>query len=167
VVKKILLGLVEGALAGVLVVALLSRLHVTWTPLLLYAAVAGVGAMVGAVAGRPIWAREAKLEALLKSLAGSFVAVTAMYGARKWLGGTHVNLEALGGTSGSIGDVPAAVLPIIGALLGFVFQVDDAFGGETEAPRRRVESPSPRGAESTDETADDADVSERRAERRG
>ena len=156
-------------MAGVLVVALLSRLHLTWTPLVVYAAVAVVGAMVGAVAGRPIWAREAKLEALLKSLAGGFVAMTAMYGARKWLGGTHVNLEALGGTSGSIGNVPAAALPIIGALLGFVFQVDDAFGGETEAPRRRVESPSPRGAEkSTDEAADDAaEPSERRAERRG
>src|SRR5262249_23710567 len=75
VVKKILLGRFEGALTGVLVVAALARLHVAWAPLAAYAGVALVGATVGAVAGGPIWAREAKLEALLKSLAGAFVAM--------------------------------------------------------------------------------------------
>jgi hypothetical protein len=30
------------------------------------------------------------------------------------------------------------VLPAIGAGLGFVFQIDDAFGGDGDAPRRRV-----------------------------
>jgi hypothetical protein len=140
-VKKVALGLLEGALVGGLVFFALLRLHAAWSPLVTYLAAALVGAVVGAVAGRPIWAREAKLEGLLKSLAGAFIAATAMYGARKWLTGVHVNLEAFGWGAGPIGQVPAAALPAIGAGLGFVFQIDHAFGGDEPSPRRVAEAP--------------------------
>ena len=76
-----------------------------------------------------------------------------MYGARKWLTGFHLNLESLGGGSGSIGDVPAAALPMIGAGLGFVFHIDDALGSEGEIPRRRVEAASPPPAEVSEDEA--------------
>lgn len=137
-IKKVALGLFEGALLGGLVFFALLRLHAVWSPLIAYAAAALVGVLVGAVAGKPIWGREAKLEGLLKSLAGAFVAAVAMYGARKWLAGVHVNLDAFGWGAGPIGQVPAAALPIIGAGLGFVFEIDDALGGGSEPPRRRV-----------------------------
>jgi hypothetical protein len=122
-----------------------------------YAAAALVGGLVGAVAGKPIWVREAKLEGLLKSLAGAFVAAVAMYGARKWLAGVHVNLQAFGWGAGPIGQVPAAALPAIGAGLGFVFQIDDALGGDSEPPRRRVAETSrapeePAGADESEES---------------
>jgi hypothetical protein len=160
-VKRIVVGLFEGALLGGVVFFVLLRLHAGWSPVVAYAAAALVGGLVGAVAGRPIWAREAKLEGILKSLAGAFIAATAMYGARKWLGGVHVNLEALGGGAGPIGQVPGAALPVIGAGLGFVFQIDDAFGGDGEPPRRRVAEAEP----APPELADDEDEagSERRA----
>ena len=160
-VKKVVLGLVEGALLGGVVAVALSRLHAGWGPLVAYAATAFVGALVGAVAGKPIWARAAKLEGLLKSLAGAFIAATALYGARKWLNGVHVDFEALGGGAGPIGQVPSAALPIIGASLGFVFQIDDALGGDSEPPRRRVVEASPESAEQTD--VEDDERSERRA----
>jgi hypothetical protein len=160
-VKKVVLGVVEGALIGGIVFFALLRLHAGWTPVVAYTAAALVGALVGAVAGKPIWAREAKLEGLLKSLAGAFIAGTAMYGARKWLTGFHVNLGALGGGAGPIGQVPAAVLPMIGTGLGFVFEVDDALGGDGEPPRRRVEE-APRLPESRAEDVEDEN-SEHRA----
>lgn len=152
-VKKVALGLFEGALLGGVVFFALLRLHAAWSPLVAYAAAALMGALVGAVAGKPIWAREAKLEGLLKSLAGAFIAATAMYGARKWLIGVHVNLEAFGWGAGPIGQVPGAALPAIGAGLGFVFQIDDAFGGDGDPPRRRVADapPAPRDVAEDDE----------------
>jgi hypothetical protein len=140
---KVLLGLFEGALIGGIVSFGFLRFHAAWSPGIAYAAAAVVGALVGTVAGKPIWAREAKLEGLLKSLAGAFIAITAMYGARKWLSGIHVNLDALGGGAGPIGEVPAAALPLIGAGLGFVFQIDDASGGDAAPPRQRVETTPP------------------------
>jgi hypothetical protein len=140
-VKKVVIGLAEGALIGGAVFFALQRLHAAWSPAVAYLAAALVGALVGAVAGKPIWSREAKLEGLLKSLAGAFIAATGMYGARKWLGGWHVSLEAFGGGAGPIGEVPAAALPMIGAGLGFVFQIDDAFGSDSEPPRARVTAP--------------------------
>jgi len=160
-VKKAVLGLVEGALIGGVVFFALLRLHAAWSPVVAYAAAALVGALVGAVAGKPIWAREARLEGLLKSLAGAFIAVTAMYGARKWLMGLEVSLEALGGGAGPIGEVPGAALPSIGAGLGFVFQMDDAFGGDGPPPRQRVAE----GPEVQPERAEDdqSEGSEQRA----
>lgn len=166
--RKILLGLLEGAVIGVFVFALVSRLHLEWGALVIFGAAALVGALVGLVAGKPIWAREAKLEASLKSLAGAFMSVTALYGARKWLGGVRVNLEVLGGNSGALGQVPAAALPVIGALLGFVFQIDDALGSDDKiSPARvgrgRVVEPDDASAD----TEDDNEASESRRARRG
>jgi hypothetical protein len=159
--KKIVLGLFEGALLGGAVFFALLRLHAGWSPVVAYAAATLVGALVGAIAGKPIWGREAKLEGLLKTLAGAFIAMTAMYGTRKWLSGVQVNLESLGGGAGPIGQVPGAALPIIGASLGFVFQVDDALGGDGEPPPQRVLAPSA-PAELADDDEDEAG-SERRA----
>lgn len=164
-VKKIVLGLLEGALAGTIVSLALMRLHAAWSPMVAYAAAALVGAAVGAIAGKPIWGREAKLEGLLKSLAGAFIAVTAMYGTRKWLGGFQVDLAAFGWGAGPIGEVPAAALPMIGAGLGFVFQIDDAFGSEGEPPRQRVaDAPAKSIGESQSPAEDEErESSERRA----
>jgi len=156
-VKKIAFGLLEGAVLGGVVFFALLRLHAGWSAVVAYAAAALVGALVGAVAGKPIWAREAKLEGLLKSLAGAFIAATAMYGARKWLTGVHVNLDAFGGGAGPIGEIPAAALPLIGAGLGFVFQIDDAFGGDSEPPPRRVEPATPAPTSSEDEESESSD----------
>lgn len=158
-----MLGLVEGALLGGLVFLALLGLHVTWSAIVAYAAAGVVGALSGVVAGKPIWAREAKLEALLKSLAGAFIAVTAMYGARKWLSGFGVNLQSLGLGTGPVGEVPAVALPLIGAGLGFVFQIDDAFGSDEASPRQRLSDAAPPGRDSEEEQAESSE--DRRARR--
>jgi ABC-type xylose transport system permease subunit len=164
-VKKILLGLLQGAFSGGIVFFALSALHVAWTAMVTYLAVALVGAIVGAISGRPVWAREAKLEALLKSLAGAFIASIAMYGTRKWLAGVHVNLELIGSTSGPLGEVPLAALPVIGAALGFVFQIDDALGSEDKTPEPRLRASEPSEGEAEHEAEEES--SERRARRQG
>jgi hypothetical protein len=162
-VRKIVLGLFEGASLGALVFFALFGLHVVWSALVTYAAAGVVGALVGAVAGKPIWGREAKLEALLKSLAGAFIAAVAMYGARKWLSGFDVNLQSLGLGAGPIGEVPSAALPLIGAGLGFVFQIDDALGSDADPPRRRVADAAARA----EEDLQDEDESSQHRARRG
>ena len=164
-VKKILLGLLQGAFSGGVIFFSLAALHVAWTAAVTYLAVALVGAIVGAIAGKPVWAREAKLEALLKSLVGAFIASIALYGARKWLSGVHVNLESLGGNSGPIGEVPLAALPVVGAALGFVFQIDDAVGSEDKTPEPRLRAAEP--SESEPEQEAEEESSERRARRQG
>jgi len=165
-IKKVVLGIVEGGFIGGIVGAALSHLHVLWGPFIAYPAVAAVGALVGAIAGRPIWAREAKLEAMLKSIAGAFIGAVALYGARKWLAGVHVDLGALGAGTGAIGDVPAAVLLIIGASLGFVFEVDDALGSEDKGSALRVAGPS-RDKARVDVNGDEEEHSEHRARHQG
>jgi len=159
-VRKILLGVVEGAVLGVLIAVTIGRLHLGWGSLVAYAAVATLGAVLGAVTGRPIWAHDAKLEAGLKSGAGALIGATAMYGARKWLSGVHVDLVAVGGSAGSIGDVPLALLPAIGAALGFVFEADNAFGSEEKGVRKRVASP-PAESLPREEDAEESVSSER------
>ena len=67
-VKKVVFGLLQGVLLGGVVSFALSRLHAGWSAAVAYAAAALVGVLVGAVAGKPIWAQEAKLEGLLKPL---------------------------------------------------------------------------------------------------
>lgn len=164
-VRRIFLGLAEGALLGLLIAVALDRLRMEWTSLVAYGAVATLGAVLGLVAGRPIWARDAKLEAALKSVVGAFIGATAMYGARKWLQGVHVNLVSLGGGAGSLGDVPLASLPLIGAGLGLVFEIDDAFGSEENGVRRRVRA-APSDHSPTDEGESEEGVSSERRARR-
>jgi hypothetical protein len=158
--KRLLVALFEGSLAGGGVAFVLWRLSEAPAALLLYAAAAAAGALTGLIAGRPIWARAAKLEGLLKALAGVFMAVTVLYGARKWLPGVTVDLTRFGAGRGPVGYVAWAALPLIAVAIALVFEIDDAFGGDGPAPelRKRVEdrlrAPS---LESLDDEAESAD----------
>jgi hypothetical protein len=159
--KRLVVSLFEGSLAGAVTAFVLSRL-VEGTPaaLLMYVAAAVTGAMAGLVAGKPIWTRAAKLEGLLKAVAGVFMAVTVLFGMRKWLPGVTVDLTHFGAGSGAVGSVAWAALPLIAVAISMVLEIDDAFGPETaEPPRKRVQGelrvPSVEGL-------DDADASETR-----
>jgi hypothetical protein len=136
--KRAVIGLIEGLVVGGLVAALVMRLFPDSSALAAYLGALFTGAGAGLVAGKPIWAKEAKLEALLKSFVGAFIAATALFGARKWLGGVQVDVGRFG--SGAIGSVPVVVLPILGVALAWVFEIDHAVGPEVSAPpeRRRV-----------------------------
>lgn len=137
--KRLVLGLGEGLVVGAVIAVLVARIGPAVNAAIgIYLGAIVVGAVTGLVAGRPIWAKAARLEALLKSLVGAFVASVALFGLRKWVGGLHVDFGGFG--AGPIGAVPVAVLPLLGAALGLVFEIDDAVGPETVPERRhRVE----------------------------
>jgi hypothetical protein len=133
--KRLLAALFEGAVPGVAIAYALSKLALE-TPATMYAAVAVVGVLTGLIAGRPIWAKAAKTEAVLKATAGAFISVVVLYALRKWLPGVHVDLGAFGGGAGAIGSVPLAFLPAVGVALALVLEIDDAFGADPPAPPR-------------------------------
>jgi hypothetical protein len=125
-IRRLLVGLVLGALVGAVVAAaLIKGLGIlAFGTLLALAAGAATGALVGLVAGKPIWASGAKIEAGLKAFAGALLGVGAMFLVRKFLN-QEIDLAQFGAGAGTIGDLPATSLPIVAAVLGAFYEVDN------------------------------------------
>ncbi len=137
--KRLLIGLVKGAIVGGLLVAgMVQGLGVSvWGSALAYAAVALTGLLVGLIAGKPIWASDAKVEAGLKAVAGAVLASAVLFAARRWVD-LHLNLGALG--SGALGDLPVAMLPLIAVTLSILFEIDNT----EEKPNKTSSGSAPR-----------------------
>lgn len=163
--KRLVAAVLEGVLPGALVAFGLSKLGLdaTWA---LYAAVAVVGVLTGLVAGRPVWARGAKTEALLKAVAGALIALVVLFGFRKWLPSVQVDLSAFGVGRGAIGSVPWAFLPSVGVALALVLEIDDAFGSDP-APPQRVASGVRVSPDAPEDAVEQDDSEAARASRRG
>ena len=88
--RRLLVGLILGAIVGGLVAAgLVAGLHVllfagTTGVVLAYLTAAATGVLTGLVAGKPIWASGAKIEAGLKAFFGALIAAGLMFAARRW-----------------------------------------------------------------------------------
>jgi hypothetical protein len=143
-VRRLILGLVFGLIVGVALAAGLVRLgEVSFAGgaglLFAYLAAAAVGALTGMVAGKPIWASGAKVEGGLKALFGGLMGAGAMFALRQWATGVEVNMSFLGGGGpAAIGDLPAASLPLIAAVLGGLFGLDNtAADEEGDGPKGR------------------------------
>jgi hypothetical protein len=128
--KRLVVGLFFGFVIGAAIAAglVLGLGWLTWTaawlPFAAYVIAAATGAITGLVAGKPIWARGGGIEAGLKAFFGALLAVGGMFAVRRWL---HVDLD-LGfahAGSGAIGDLPAASLPLLAAVLGGFFELDN------------------------------------------
>lgn len=132
--RRLLLGLVIGLLTGGLVAAgLVAGLHMatftgTGGAVLAYLAAALTGVLTGLVAGKPIWATGGKIEAGLKAFFGALLAAGLMFALRHW-GNLAVPATAIS-PAGTLGDLPATALPIIAALLGGFFELDNTGGGD-------------------------------------
>lgn len=139
--RRLLLGLVIGLLMGGLVAAgLVAGLHMatftgTGGVVLAYLTAALTGVLTGLVAGKPIWATGAKIEAGLKAFFGALLAAGLMFALRQWAGGFHPPITAVTPVDLPVGDLPAAALPIIAALLGGFFELDNT-GGEPEDAKK-------------------------------
>jgi hypothetical protein len=146
----------------------------------LSAAVAGV--VTGLFAGKPIWASGAQVEAGLKAFFGALIALGAMFALRRWAGGWSLDLSAYGPLGrGHVGDLPAASLPLIGALLGALFELDNTGSSETAAKptagstsardaRKRIASAKPEASarllsEKDGEASAEVDATSRRSKR--
>jgi hypothetical protein len=156
--RRLFVGLFEGLVIGMaLAIAAARGLGLSAPGALVAAALAGVaGFLVGLVAGRPIWARNAKTEALLKAGVGALVGVGLSFALGHWWS-LPVDLSAYSFGAGPAGQLAALTLPLIASVLALFFELDD-----TDGPIRPGLSP-PRTKQrlaASDESTDDAELDE-------
>jgi hypothetical protein len=144
-VKRLVVGLIIGLFVGALVAAaLIKGLGITSFAdgasgtAMAYIFAAVTGALTGLVAGKPIWSSNGKIEASLKAFFGALLAAGGMFALQKWVGAS-VNLDAIGAGSGALNTLPAASLPLVGALLGMVFELDNTGDEEAKSGKRVAE----------------------------
>ena len=155
--RRLLLGLLEGLAIGLA----LSLGSARWLGLaaansaeaLLLGAAAGL--LVGLIAGRPVWAREAKTEALLKAVVGAVGGAGLSLAAGHWLT-TPLDLSAYRLGVGPLGMLSTVTLPLVATVLALFFELDDSPSTRGKArlqsaPRLRLPSD---GSSAVDETAE-------------
>jgi hypothetical protein len=138
--KRLFVGLFLGAVVGAIVAAVLvqglgvtifdgSALGATGA----YLAAAVTGVVTGLVAGKPIWSADGKIEAGLKAFFGALIALGGMFVLRTWVH-VSVDLSALKASHGAaeLGQLPAASLPLIAAMLAGFFELDNTDEGKTK-----------------------------------
>jgi hypothetical protein len=149
-VRRLFVGLLLGCFfGGLLAAGLVAGLKITvfsgaGGAVMAYLAAAVLGVLTGLVAGKPIWASGAGIEAGLKAFVGALLAAGAMFALRHWAPEWPLDLSRFGaGGPSPLSDLPAASLPLIGAALGGLFELDNTGGGkEVAAPvRKRVAPP--------------------------
>jgi hypothetical protein len=133
--KRVVLGPIKGGVIGALLAAaLVWGMKVSLlTGALSYLVVAVCGFVCGILAGRPVWAASAKMEALLKAIAGGGMAAALLFVLRRFVHDA-ADLGMLG--SGKLLELPLLVLPAVGAILALLFEIDDAVGRAHETPQR-------------------------------
>jgi hypothetical protein len=186
--RRLFVGLVLGLVVGALVAAgIVAGLGIrvfagAGGAVLAYVAAAVTGVLTGLVAGKPIWASGAKVEAGLKAFFGALIAAGVMFALRQWAGSWTIDLPAIGVNGATaIGDLPAASLPLLAAVLGGFFELDntrqdegDDKGAGAAKGRQRVSAGGPQisnarggglGKVPEIESDDPAEVASRRAKR--
>lgn len=137
-----LLGLAKGLAIGIALALVATRGLGSNTPgaLISVLLAGGAGFLVGLVAGRPIWERDAKTEALLKAIVGALIGAGSSFALRRWLS-LPVDLSVLGLGIGAAGTLAAVSLPLISTGLALFFELDNNSGSE---PKPRASAPTAR-----------------------
>lgn len=161
---RFFLGLIEGLVIGAGFAVASVRVLGTATPSAGLAALlaAGAGFLVGLIAGRPIWAKDAKVEALLKAIAGAIAAAALSFGLGRWLSAA-VDLRQFALGIGPVGKLSAVSLPAIATALALFFELDDG-GSPSASPRTGTARRQRVEPDSSEELAelDEADTDEKR-----
>lgn len=130
--RRVLLGVLKGILIGGLVGSL--WVFVLGMPLmtgfLSYLAAIFTGVCVALLAGKPVWARGAWIEALLKSVAAAVLGFGVLYAVRNYLDAT-LSAGPLG--QGSFSELPFLMLPLVATVLAVFFEIDNSDEPVTEA----------------------------------
>jgi hypothetical protein len=179
--RRLLLGLILGAIVGGLAAAALvaGPLHMalfaadTGGAILAYAAAAITGVLTGLVAGKPIWASGAKIEAGLKAFFGALLAAGLMFALRQWvhfqpdLAFLMPGVDPVDVHTAVVGAVPALALPAVAAVLGGFFELDNTGGsdadgakGDASKSKKRVADDKANGTAKKRVAVDDADDEE-------
>lgn len=147
VIGRLLLGLFEGALVSA---ALAAGLHygfglTSWTALLAYSMAALAGVLIGLVAGKPIWAKGARVEASLKAFVGSGLALLGMYAVRRWLV-MPADLGPLSRGEMPLGEIPAVSIALVVTTIAMLYELDNTGSSDTETSqpsKKRLASSNP------------------------
>lgn len=132
---RLLIGIVKGLMVGALLGFGLVKLGLPMPgALVAYLAAAVVGIVTGLVAGKPIWAKDAKIEAGSKAVVGALLSLGLMAAARTWLlVPLPITLGSLAPEHATLGGFAMTSLAAIAALLGGFYEADNDSSGEEEA----------------------------------
>jgi hypothetical protein len=177
---RLIVGILKGLVVGGLVGFGLFKLGFFVLPAwLAYIAAAITGILIGLIAGKPIWAKDAKIEAGMKAVVGALLGAGLMFAARKWLTmplpttllsqiGVHTKTDV------TLGLFPITSLAVLAALLGGFYDADNtpAPEGETKdeapaaqtkaGPQKRIAQPA---ADELDEDFDESADDEKKAKK--
>ena len=136
---RLLIGIVKGLLVGSLLGFGLVKLGLAMPgPIVAYLAAAVTGVITGLIAGKPIWAKDAKIEAGTKAFVGALLSLGLMAAARHWLTmevpiplGSLVPADHHALT---LGGFAMTSLAAIAGLLGGFYEADNDSTGEEAAP---------------------------------
>jgi hypothetical protein len=171
---RLVLGLLKGLAIGGLVGFGLAKLGLAApSALFAYAAAALVGALVGLIAGKPIWAAGGRIEAGLKAGFGALLATGLMALARNFLGfAMPIDLGSLAAANQSLGETAAqgtfgglaiVSLAMVAAVIGAFYDADNT--PEPEGSKKVEQGSAPKariGAKAA--AADDLDELEEEEE---
>lgn len=162
--RRLLLGVFKGILIGGLVGSLcvfglgLPLL----TGVLSYLAAIFTCVFVALFAGKPVWARGAWIEVLLKSVAAAVLGFGVLYAVRNWLD-TTLSAGPLG--QGALSELPLVMLPLVATVLAVFFEIDNAdepTASQDDGSRRQRVA----GETAADDVVDEEPASERVDQRR-
>ena len=158
--RRLLLGLILGLIVGGLAAAaLVAGLHISLFGAdfggvaLAYVAAAVTGVLTGLVAGKPIWASGAKIEAGLKAFFGALLATGLMFALRQWvhfqpdMAFLMPGVDPVDIHTAVIGSVPALALPAVAAVLGGFFELDNTGSGDKDDAKNDASKSKKRVAE--------------------
>ncbi|MDI1477106.1 hypothetical protein [Polyangium sp. y55x31] len=169
---RLIIGIIKGLVVGGLIGFGLLKLGFAVLPAwLAYIAAAITGVVIGLIAGKPIWAKDAKIEAGMKAVVGALLGAGLMFAARKWLTmflptdllsqiGVMTKSEAI-----RFGYFPITSLATIAALLGGFYDADNTPEPEGEAKEEAKAPPAKAGPQkriaqpAEDELDEDFDTS--------
>lgn len=140
--KRLIVGLILGTVIGGVFAAVLVQglgMMTFSNPVFAYLAAAATGVITGLVAGKPIWSADGKIEAGLKAFFGILLGLGGMFALRTWAN-VHLDLGMLKAGEGNLGDLPAASLPIIAAVLAGFYEIDNS---PSEGADAKAESSTP------------------------
>lgn len=143
---RLLIGIVKGLFVGALVGFGLVKLGFAAPgPVIAYLSAALTGVLIGLVAGKPIWAKDAKIEAGMKAFVGALLGAGLMYAVRRWLtmpvplalgnlAAANDSLGEVANSAGTVGGLAMTSLASIAGLLGGFYEADNDPSEAQEAP---------------------------------
>jgi hypothetical protein len=142
---RLVIGIVKGLIVGALVGFGMMKLGFAAPgAVVAYLAAAFTGVLIGLIAGKPIWAKDAKIEAGMKAFVGALLGVGLMVAARRWLTMpvpfslgplADPSLGEAAGSPETIGGLAITSLAAIAALLGGFYEADNDPSEVQEAPK--------------------------------